>query len=69
MKKVTKVQAKKLYNEGKSIYLSNESPFSSPRAINKREGVDLQWGNEKDFDEIVKDWKHFNKKNPTYYVK
>jgi hypothetical protein len=69
MKKVTKIQAKKIYNDGKSVYLSNESPFSSPRAINKKDGVNLQSGNETDFEEIVKDWKYFNKKNPSYYVK
>ena len=69
MIKVTKASAKKIYNSGKSIYLSSGSPFSTPRAINKRDGVDLQWGVERDFDAIVKDFKFFNKKNPTFYTK
>ena len=69
MAKITKAQAKKLYNSGKSVYLSNGSPFSTPRAINKKDGVSLQWGTEYDFDAIVKDWRFFNKKNPKFSTK
>jgi hypothetical protein len=57
--KISKKEAEKLFNNNKTIYLSNGN---SKRAINKKDGVNLQWGIEYDFNEIVKDFIFFNKK-------
>jgi translation elongation factor P/translation initiation factor 5A len=68
LKKITKLQAEILYNEGENIYFLNKDSISKPRIINKKDGVNLQWGLETEFNEIVKDYKFWNKKNPTYCI-
>ena len=61
MKKTVSYQeAKNLYNEGKIIVLSDKIK------INNKDGVNLQWGNETDFDFIVDDYKFWNKKMPIF---
>jgi hypothetical protein len=63
MTKVNKSKARKLYNSGISIFLSNGIE------LNIKEGINLQWGNEKDFEYICKDYKFFNKRNPIFFNK
>jgi len=58
-KQISKKEAERLFNDNKTIYLSNGN---SKKAINKKDGVNLQWGIEYDFNEIVKDFIFFNNK-------